>query len=167
MISGATGIFLNPVTILYTNDGLGNFIEVTGTPFTNLASSSIGFSDIDGDTDLDVIISGLSGSPVTNLYINDNIVNTTDLSNTNNFDFTLSPNPTIEDRVYVNFEAEESSQLTIKVSTADGRLLIQQNEAANIGVQTFPIDISTLQKGIYFMELNDGEKRGITKFMVQ
>lgn len=57
---------------LYTNDGFGTFTLVTGTPFEGVAYSAISFSDIDGDNDQDVLITGknMSGSAVTKLYVN-------------------------------------------------------------------------------------------------
>ena len=57
---------------LYSNDGAGNFIEVTGTPFDGVQSSSIAFADIDGDNDQDVLISGFNGNGYySKLYTND------------------------------------------------------------------------------------------------
>ncbi len=58
---------------LYTNDGAGNFSEVLNTPFEELLSESIVFSDIDGDNDLDVFMTGMTSfnSPSSKLYTND------------------------------------------------------------------------------------------------
>ncbi|MCB9360780.1 MAG: VCBS repeat-containing protein [Flavobacteriales bacterium] len=58
---------------LYTNDGSGNFTLVSGTPFTGVNSGAVAFADIDGDNDLDVLITGNKGivAPITFLYIND------------------------------------------------------------------------------------------------
>ncbi len=46
------------ISKLYTNES-GNFTEVEGTPFGGLTYSSVVFSDIDGDNDPDLLISGL------------------------------------------------------------------------------------------------------------
>ncbi len=55
-----------------------NFTEVTGTPFTGVALSSIAFADVDGDNDQDVLITGLNlvqqgtpGDRISKLYTND------------------------------------------------------------------------------------------------
>jgi hypothetical protein len=48
--------------VLYTNDGIGNFTEVPGTPFEGVAHGSVVFADLDTDGDLDVMFSGLSNS---------------------------------------------------------------------------------------------------------
>jgi hypothetical protein len=46
------------ISKLYTNDGMGNFSEMTGTPFEGVDRSSIAFADVDGDNDQDVLITG-------------------------------------------------------------------------------------------------------------
>ncbi|PCI94138.1 MAG: hypothetical protein COB15_14850 [Flavobacteriales bacterium] len=70
LISGKTN-FANPVTLLYTNDGSGNFSLVAGTPFLAVEHSTITFEDIDNDNDQDVLITGHYSNEYTRLYIND------------------------------------------------------------------------------------------------
>jgi len=56
---------------LYTNEG-GSFTEVMGTPFDAVSYSSIAFSDVDGDGDKDVLISGVNiPEPISKLYTNE------------------------------------------------------------------------------------------------
>ena len=58
---------------LYLNDGSGNFVLVAGTPFTPVYESTVDFADVDGDGDMDVLITGEDGggiSGVSELYIN-------------------------------------------------------------------------------------------------
>jgi len=83
LITGQAG--LGPqISILYTNDGRGNFTEVTDTPFEGVGGSSIAFTDVDGDFDQDVLISGRNGSGVaiSKLYINDGRGNFTEVADT-------------------------------------------------------------------------------------
>ncbi len=57
---------------LYLNDGSGNFNEVTGTPFEGVESSSIAFSDVDGNGAEDLLITGRTDSfRIARLYLND------------------------------------------------------------------------------------------------
>ena len=51
---------------------MGNFTEVSGTPFEKVRSSSIAFIDVDGDKDQDVLISGFSSNntSIAKLYKN-------------------------------------------------------------------------------------------------
>jgi len=60
------------ITKLYTNNGSGTFTEVVGTPFNDVAFSSIAFADVDGDNDQDVLITGDMVGPVAiaKLYTN-------------------------------------------------------------------------------------------------
>ena len=68
------------ISKLYTNDGLGNFTEMMGTPFEGVVLSSIGFADVDGDNDQDVLITGTSSSGViSKLYTNDGMGNFTEM----------------------------------------------------------------------------------------
>jgi gliding motility-associated-like protein len=65
-----------------------NFAEVTGTPFTGVAQSSIAFADVDGDNDQDILITGLDfdGQPpgvrIAKLYTNDGAGNFTEVLDT-------------------------------------------------------------------------------------
>jgi hypothetical protein len=71
-------------TKLFTNDGLGNFTEVMGTPFDAVSRSAVAFSDVDGDGDNDVLITGnISGlQGMAKLYTNDGAGNFTEVMNT-------------------------------------------------------------------------------------
>jgi hypothetical protein len=67
------------ITILYENDGTGNFTPLSNQAFWGAESSSTSFGDIDGDNDMDIIVSGWdgAGSSFTNLGINDGVGNFT------------------------------------------------------------------------------------------
>ncbi|MCT4664821.1 MAG: VCBS repeat-containing protein [Flavobacteriales bacterium] len=62
-----------PISELYTNDGSGVFTKVNNTSFTGVYHSSVSFTDIDGDNDQDVLITGSNNSNVriSELYTND------------------------------------------------------------------------------------------------
>ena len=49
----------------------------------------------------------------------------------------------------------------------NGRLLSKQQKSSEIGAQTFSIDIASLPQGEYIIELDDGKRKGVAKFMVQ
>jgi hypothetical protein len=60
-------------TTLYLNDGLGNFTAATGTPFINVSTGTVGFSDLNNDGFIDLLITGVTpaGTPETaTLYMN-------------------------------------------------------------------------------------------------
>lgn len=57
---------------LFRNDGSGGYTLIAGTPFTGVERGDAVFGDIDGDSDLDVIISGDDGpGQITELFLND------------------------------------------------------------------------------------------------
>ena len=73
LFTGAINDSFQSISKLYTNDGNGNFSEVSGTPFDEVNDGSIAFADVDGDGDRDVMITGFNSSnqSITKLYIND------------------------------------------------------------------------------------------------
>ncbi|PCJ65342.1 MAG: hypothetical protein COA58_10815 [Bacteroidetes bacterium] len=70
---------------LYINGGSGNFTESMGTPFIGVSAGDITAGDVDGDDDIDFVISGYSNSDaaITKLYINTS--GTFDTSKVNDF----------------------------------------------------------------------------------
>ncbi len=75
LISGSTNSGLSQrITKLYLNDGLGNFSELTGTPFAPVHGGALAFEDIDSDGDQDVLITGTTNSTgtvrIAKLYTN-------------------------------------------------------------------------------------------------
>lgn len=61
-----------PVAAFYLNDGTGEFTEVENIPFPPLTFSNTAFQDLDGDGDLDLILSGTDAydRPITRAYRN-------------------------------------------------------------------------------------------------
>ena len=57
---------------LHTNNGTGTFTKIAGTTFTGITNGDLKFADVDGDTDMDLLLTGdIGGSDeVTELYLN-------------------------------------------------------------------------------------------------
>ena len=71
LISGNTGVGKYN-TLLYLNDGTGNYTELLNTPFLQLKHSAAAFADVDGDNDPDLLMAGEEGiARTTKLYLND------------------------------------------------------------------------------------------------
>ena len=75
LITGQVYSLSDPIdiAILYINNGSGVFTAAPNTPFVGVYESAIGFADVDGDGDEDVLISGETEeeAELTTLYIND------------------------------------------------------------------------------------------------
>jgi hypothetical protein len=83
-ITGVSTVTGNPVSKLYTNDGTGAFAEKAGTSFEGISEGSVAFTDVDGDNDPDLIITGHGNGPqpVTKLYANDGAGSYTEMTST-------------------------------------------------------------------------------------
>lgn len=153
---------------LYINDGRGNFTELMGTPFEGVFASSIAFADVDGDNDQDVLITGAdsSGLPISTLYLNEGMANSIDEIDLS-LAFEVFPNPSPQSTLFLRYEAEAMSEISIKVYTLNGVLLKEQQEFALSGEHIFSIDITSFAKGMYIMELDNGKRKGLSKFLLE
>lgn len=73
LITGYKDVSDGVVSRLYFNDGAGNFVLSNNNPFIPVSGASSAVADIDGDNDLDIILSGLdttNNAYITKLYIN-------------------------------------------------------------------------------------------------
>ncbi|WP_299886428.1 LamG-like jellyroll fold domain-containing protein [uncultured Lacinutrix sp.] len=73
----STGTILSKI---YTNDGTGNFTEdtINSAIIYDVSDGDMDFADVDGDTDLDLLISGYNNEASTYLYLNDGSGNFTE-----------------------------------------------------------------------------------------
>jgi hypothetical protein len=109
-----------------------------------------------------------SDEKITKLFINEGVVSTEDeLRIGINLDFMLHPNPSTSSQLFIDYMGTEIGLATINLYSINGMLIKQQKEFTAAGQQFLPIDITTLSKGNYLIELEIGEKRGIAKFVVQ
>lgn len=75
LLTGSTGAASGSfwVTKIYNNNGNNSFSELSDITFTGICYSSVAWGDYDNDSDLDILISGLSESgPVSKIYRNNN-----------------------------------------------------------------------------------------------
>jgi len=159
-----------PIAKLYHNDGLGNFTEVADTPFKGVVWGTVAFSDVDGDTDQDVFITGstFTFNRISRLYLNGDIsLSSKNLESELNFEFTLYPNPTKATAINIRYDSKENGLANLSIYDMEGRLLKQHQEQIGVGEQNFSINISSLTKGSYIVELNDGLRKGGQMFVVQ
>lgn len=172
LITG-NGSQLTPTSKLYNNDGTGNYTEMTGTPFVEVAFGSIAFTDVDGDSDQDVFITGemrdsFSFPAISKLYINHEEVSLIDdFNKTFTLEFTSYPNPALSNSIHIIYDLVDNGCVNLNIYDLNGHILIRHKELVATGQQTIAVDISSLSRGSYVIELGDGKRKGFARFMVQ
>jgi len=73
------------------------------------------------------------------------------------------PNPTVDGIVKVNINLQSAKELELKLTSIDGKLLMQQKLSGNKGLNTYNINLQSqmkLAKGVYYLQANglEGEK---------
>ncbi|TLX70371.1 T9SS type A sorting domain-containing protein [Labilibacter sediminis] len=143
LLSGYEEVAPNRNTRLYSNDGLGNFSEVTSETFTGINNADVAIGDINGDSKKDIIILGYSSTRIAEIYLN-----STATSNAShillNEEVQVYPNPT-NDIINIDLFGEIPESIDIINST--GQVLFSTNSYKGI-------DISDLSDGIYFVKIN-------------
>ena len=76
----------------------------------------------------------------------------------------LYPVPT-DKTATLEFETTQDQNVVITITDVAGRLLSQQNRAAQKGFNTFTVNASDLPQGIYILSLTDGRQKAITRFI--
>lgn len=71
----------------------------------------------------------------------------------------LSPNPA-KDMVYLNASAIKGTEINVSIATVDGRIVYENNMIAD---EKMPINMSNLNTGIYFINVNGKEFKHMTK----
>jgi hypothetical protein len=78
----------------------------------------------------------------------------------------IYPNP-VSGKVNIDYTSERTGKVDINIFNTTGQLLITSAPEAMEGRNTFQVDVSSLNKGIYFLELNDNGKKLFGKVMVK
>jgi len=155
---------------LYENDGTGRYAEIE-IPYVAVKDGSVAFSDIDGDGDEDVLITGSNANgrtPMAVLYRNDRLVTSIrNIQDIGSIPFHVYPNPVSGGWINVNLLAEKSRQIDVNVINLRGQILQQQREYLISGENTFSVDLSGLAKGVYLLQIKDDIKMGVRKIIVQ
>lgn len=175
LITGLMTGIGNLTSISYINDGTGNFTESSDMPFDGVSHPSVAFSDVDGDNDDDVLITGFISSDErgAKLYLNDLLSSTKEVNSDLKTALTLYPNPVTSPHILVDlpegqvgFSSTQNGLVVVKVYHSNGQLLSQQKVLTAAGTQTLSVDVSGLSAGNYFIEIEDGERKMTGKFIV-
>lgn len=160
-------------TILYTNDGKGNFTEVTNTPFPYVNDSAPTEAvDVDGDGDMDIALVGTTSywpdSAFSKIYFNESIATSIDpIVKESNTDFELYPNPVSGSTVQLVIDNDLAQIYEVGIFDLQGKSLSHVHRRLQKGKQTLSLDISSLAKGSYIVEWESNTKRGYQKMLIQ
>ena len=72
-----------------------------------------------------------------------------------------------KDAITITHASSETQSININVYDLAGKLLINANENVLNGVNSIDLDISQLSAGVYFLSIENGGERSISKFVVK
>jgi len=81
-------------------------------------------------------------------------------------DFVLFPNPA-KDQVNLTFNSGVNEVVSVRVMDMVGKVARQLNLAVEQGDNKFSIDVADFSKGIYFVELTNGNERIVKKMIIE
>lgn len=144
-------------TTLYENDGSGNFTAMSQPAIVNVYTGAAEFADVENDGDMDLLITGNTGSPAAtaNLYINDGLGS-----------YSLSPGTPFEpsnngDIDFGDIDGDNDLDLIMTGKDASGNVFSKLY--TNNGTGSFTLVTGTIFTGVYmssteFIDVdNDGD----------
>ncbi len=81
-------------------------------------------------------------------------------------DFNLFPNPAKEE-VNVAFSASQNESIQVRVFDMVGKTILNQNFNVESGYNKFSLDLTLMNKGIYFVELTNSSERIVKKLILE
>lgn len=159
---------------LYANDGTGNFAEVTNIALLGVRSSAVAFSDIDGDGDQDILISGeeaITTGPNTQIYANETPQVSLSVEKAKNLpaDFIIYPNPNNTQRLYVELQEGYHAETTLALEIYDlmGRVVLEEKTIRIHENRLLEIELPKLAGGQYFISIRHRKQKAAKGFVVE
>lgn len=81
--------------------------------------------------------------------------------------FTLYPNPNNTDKAHLVYSATENTSFQTTIISSTGRVVDQFNVHPNNSFETKTIDVSSLESGIYFVEVTNNGQKATQKLIIQ
>lgn len=155
------------VAEIYINDGMGDFAILSGTSFSGVSVSASKFSDVDGDGDLDVLISGDDGSQTTKLYLNDLIVSSSTSQSFNDPNIICYPNPVSSSQIEIQYNSDHNVDIIITVIDLSGHVLNSQRKTVDSGTNNLTLKVEDFLPGTYILKIENGRKSQLQKIIIQ
>jgi len=132
----------------------------TGSNIANTANWRIDDLSILGSSN------GFNATSCYNLNVSTGATNFKSIQSNDNSNISIYPNP-VHQILNAEFSSNHASPLQIRVLDQLGRIIINKNTNAVQGKNTIPINVSRLQKGIYYLKINGVLNNSTHKFMVE
>jgi hypothetical protein len=167
LLTGTYGLPPNPTTDLYLNDGAGNFTEYLFPPFEDVNYGVAKAADIDGDGDLDIMVTGNDkfGNPISRLYLNDGSPTGTLTASDTAIDFLVFPNPAFTGKVTLVCKNISADQAMVNLLSLQGRLLRRYSVPNGNASREVTLNLEGLPAGVYLIQLIAGNKAGMQKLV--
>ncbi|MDA9774521.1 T9SS type A sorting domain-containing protein, partial [Saprospiraceae bacterium] len=166
VITGWSGA--ESVSNIFMNDGVGNLEKLPTSPFRLAQRSSIAVTDIDGDEDQDLIITGWEGEIARSTLYKNGVLSSISAKNYNSkLDFSILPNPSTSNKIRLNYYSARTGIATVKLLDLQGNIILKKEAKTSTGEQTFLIDISSVPSGMYLVQVTNNGLRGIQKLVVK
>ena len=65
----------------------------------------------------------------------------------------------------VEFNSTSESEIVLSVFDLAGKVILQQQDKAALGVNVYQLSVNHLTSGVYFVEVRNGNEVSRTKFM--
>ena len=150
LIVGRKGAIPDETAKVYLNDGAGNFSELGNLPLLGATGGGAQLGDVNGDGDLDAIISGLApdGSRYTKLYLNELLIS--DVEPESAFSIQIFPNP-FSESLNIHFEQTQKS-ISFELVNTLGQVILR-DQIKNQSILEIPTE--KLLSGLYFLKLSN------------
>lgn len=133
-------------------------------------TASIILGDLTDCTAYEVQVQGLCGAAFSDftdtfVFTTDCLTNTEDF-NKDPFQINVFPNPA-RNLLNINLHLVKGQTLSYRLLNLNGQTLIQQTETLAAGSQQLQLDVNTLSKGVYFLQVESNTEVAAKKVIIQ
>ena len=79
--------------------------------------------------------------------------------------FSIYPNPTSR-LVTIDFESDKDNKVSVELLDVYGKVILKNKFTSTSGQNQFPLDVSKVNSGIYFLKMTNGQTISIQKLEV-
>ena len=109
---------------------------------------------------------GGSNLAVDNIKVVNNILTGVEDQLQNTFSANVYPNPATNE-VNISFNMQGAEMVSVSIVDVTGREVLNLNKNINSGSNKLRIDVSGLERGVYVMRTNIGNKLNVSKLLIQ